>query len=85
MKKLLKSNIVFIVCFAICWLILFGAIIYYDKTDLHLLLNSFHSGSLDILFSHLTIIAQFGAYVLVLFLLFKFYRYIFCSLNNRIS
>lgn len=71
MKQLLINNIVFIACFILCWATLLGLIVTYDKIDLHLMLNSCHSSSLDIFFKYLTKFANFGAYLIIPCLLFK--------------
>ena len=70
MKSFLKDNYLYLLLFA-CWMAVGGVLLAsYDKADLHLLLNTRHSSVADFIFSHYTLLAEFGPYIVAAGLLF---------------
>ncbi|MCR4994070.1 MAG: phosphatase PAP2 family protein [Bacteroidales bacterium] len=56
----------YVFCYLILLAVMGAALIAYPKTELHLLLNTYHSGIEDIFFRYFTVFAEWPVYVIAL-------------------
>jgi len=70
MKQYLRYSSVFLILSALTIAILSFCIVYFDKIEMHLWLNSCHTPVQDFIWSHYTIVGEWVPYVIVALLLF---------------
>lgn len=73
MKEIIKSNVPFLLPTFLFWLLLFVAVYCFDKADLHLQINAFHSMFFDKFFKLYTEVGGWFPFVVAVGLLF--YRF----------
>ncbi len=72
--NIIKENINFLLPFSIIWIISITFVIINSKIDTHLMLNGYHSGSLDLFFKYFTEAGGLIPFVILFILLFYNYR-----------
>jgi membrane-associated phospholipid phosphatase len=86
MKQLIKNNLPFLLPTVLFWLLLSVLLLSYSKADLHLLLNSYHTHSLDVFFSYYTELgANIPIYIGVLLLFFSFRKALLVLVTQLIA
>ena len=69
-KQMLKTLSVYGIAYFVLLMLVFGLQYVYPKLELHLLLNSYHTGILDIFFKFYSMLAEWPLYILMLLPLF---------------
>ena len=84
MKQIAKSLSLYGIAYLVLLMVVFGLQYVYPKTELHLLLNSYHTGVEDTFFKYYSTLAEGPLYVIALFPLFwkKFGITVFFALSE---